>query len=57
MIGLDHFDSADNLLFIDLVMEKGKVTDFHGLHVFGGLMVAHPIQSFASAAAGLLIFL
>jgi heme/copper-type cytochrome/quinol oxidase subunit 3 len=37
------------------MIEKGKVTDFHGLHVIGGLMVAHPIPSLASITAGLLI--
>src|SRR3546814_11487513 len=47
MIGLDHLDDPDDPLLVDRMIEEPAVTDLHGLHVVGRLVVADPVPAFA----------
>ena len=40
---LDDLDHADDLLFIDRMIEEPPVADLHRLHIVVGLMIAHTI--------------
>src|SRR3546814_11826278 len=55
MIGLDHLDDPDDPLLVDRMIEEPAVTDLHGLHVVGRLVVADPVPAFAFVTLAYLV--